>query len=87
VLEIFKKYGIHYTYWTYKAVAGGYFPDGIYQYLGNPAWINRWSQTTGVETYCRVWHKNAKAMGDSWNTKSFVKSEALSKLLARYNKN
>ncbi|MDD5259792.1 MAG: glycoside hydrolase family 5 protein [bacterium] len=86
VLEIFKKYGIHYTYWTYKAVAGGYFPDGIYQYLDNPPWINRWSQTTGVETYCQVWSKKSKAMGESWKTKHFVKSAGLSQLLARYNK-
>jgi endoglucanase len=86
VLEIFKKYGIHYTYWTYKAVAGGLFPDGIYQYLDNKPWINRWGQTTGVETFCQLWHKNTKAMGDSWKTENFVKSASLSKLLAKYNR-
>ena len=84
VLAIFNQYGIHYTYWTYKAVAGGLFPDGLYQYLDNPPWINRWSQTTGVETYGRLWHKNTKAMGESWQTKNFVKSAALSRVLSAY---
>jgi endoglucanase len=84
VLEIFKKYGIHYTYWTYKAVAGGLFPDGIYQYLDNPSWINRWSKATGVETFAKEWPKRKKEMADSWQTKSYVKNQKLSRALKTY---
>jgi aryl-phospho-beta-D-glucosidase BglC (GH1 family) len=39
VLICFKRLGFHWTYWTYKAVAGGLYPDGIYQYLPNAPWI------------------------------------------------
>jgi len=43
VMDILKKYGLHWTYWTFKAVKGMKLPDGIFQLtdatgiIGNPS--------------------------------------------------
>lgn len=84
VLEIFNRWGIHYTYWTYKAVAGGMLPDGIFQYLDNPSWVNRWSVQAGVESFAREWPVHKKEMTASWRTRNFVKNEKLSRILKYY---
>lgn len=81
VLKVFNEWNIHYTYWTYKAVAGGMFPDGIYQYVENPQWINRSEIISGVETWPTVWKKRKTEMVESWDTKYFVEQKQLSDLL------
>ncbi|PJC47617.1 MAG: hypothetical protein CO035_06010, partial [Candidatus Omnitrophica bacterium CG_4_9_14_0_2_um_filter_42_8] len=45
----------HWAYWTYKAMANSAFPDGIYQYLGNPSWINRQGPVYGFENFYTLW--------------------------------
>ncbi len=84
VLDIFNRWRVHYTYWTYKAVAGGMLPDGIYQYLDNPPWVNRWSHLAGVETFAKEWPRRKKEMTASWQTRDFVKNQKLSRILKNY---
>lgn len=84
VLNIFNKWGIHYTYWTYKAVAGGMFPDGIYQYVENPSWIDRGGLLTGVETWPALWKNRKNKMVYSWDTKTYLKQASLVTLLHKY---
>jgi hypothetical protein len=84
VLDIFNRWGVHYTYWTYKAVAGGMLPDGIYQYLDNPPWVNRWSHLAGVETFAQEWPGRKKEMTVSWQTRNFVINQKLAKMLTKY---
>ena len=36
VLSVFRDYEWHWTYWTYKSVAGMNFPDGLFQLNQNP---------------------------------------------------
>ena len=80
-LALFKQLRFHWTYWTWKAVAQGVYPDGIYQYQENPAWINRQGPISGWETYYSLWNKHKKEICTSWQTKSFTLNQPLINLL------
>lgn len=80
-LDLFREFDFHWTYWTYKSVAGGIYPDGLYQYLANPAWINRQGPNVGWETYYYLWKKYRNNIAQSWKTDNFVENKALSYLL------
>lgn len=82
-LDLFNEFRFHWTYWTYKAVAGGIYPDGLYQYIENPAWVNRHEAVFGWETYFRLWKKCKKDIVRSWQTENFQENKALSALLTR----
>lgn len=83
-LKCFKEFGFHWTYWTYKAVASGAFPDGIYQYPGNPSWINRQGPVYGFENFYTLWKNNKKEIAESWKTADFTKHDQLLNLLASF---
>jgi endoglucanase len=83
-LKCFKEFGFHWTYWTYKAVGNNAFPDGIYQYLGNPLWVNRQGPVYGFENFYGLWKKHKKEIAESWKTKNFTENKALSNLLASF---
>ncbi len=80
-LDLFKEFGFSWTYWTYKAAASGIYPDGVYQYLGNPAWLSRQEPVLGWETYYRLWKRYKKDIVESWKTEEFKENKALSSLL------
>ena len=82
-LDLFKKFGFHWTYWTYKAVASGIYPDGIYQYTDNPAWVNRQDEIFGWETYYNLWKKNKENIVNSWRTEQFTANQALIAILKK----
>ncbi len=84
VLECFKKFGFHWTYWTYKAVAGNVYPDGIYQYLPNTPWVKREGPILGWENFYHLWKKHRNKITDSWKTEKFTENKHISKLLAGY---
>lgn len=84
VLKCFDELGFHWAYWTYKAVANNIFPDGIYQYLGNPAWINRQGPIYGWENFYTLWGRHKKEIMESWKTGNFTKQENLLNLLASF---
>ncbi|MBF0483198.1 MAG: glycoside hydrolase family 5 protein [Candidatus Omnitrophica bacterium] len=71
MVSIMNDLGIHWTYWTYKAIKNSVFPDGLYSYYPNPVWVNRMGPVSGWDTFSRLWkeHKNAKAL--SWRTQEF----------------
>lgn len=83
-LKCFKEFGFHWTYWTYKAVANNVFPDGIYQYLGNPLWVNRQGPVYGFENFYGLWKKHKKEIVESWKTRNFKKQKGLANLLASF---
>ncbi len=83
-LALFKEFKFHWTYWTWKAVAHGIYPDGIYQYQQNPAWINRQGPVFGWETYYTLWRRHKNEICASWKTENFTLNQALSSLLTSY---
>jgi hypothetical protein len=75
ILLEFKAMDIHWTYWTWKAVKNAMFPDGVYSYAANPAWVNRPGPVTGWDTWSGQWPKMHKEMIASWKTESFAENK------------
>jgi len=84
LLDIFKKYNLSWTYWTFKTVANPVFPDGIWRYTKNPPWVNRKGPVTGWENYYTLWLKEKGNIMSSWRTENFTRNEKLYALLKRY---
>lgn len=80
-LKCFGEFGFSWTYWTYKAVKNSIFPDGLFSYMGNPAWVNRQGPFMGWAAYSRCWPKKCNSMISSWRTNSFKKNEKVLKVL------
>ncbi len=83
VLALFNELDFHWAYWTYKAVAGDKFPDGIYQFLDNE---NRTSRRTAVSGWEKFWCLPRAQRDDalrSLETENFMKLEALSKMIKK----
>jgi aryl-phospho-beta-D-glucosidase BglC (GH1 family) len=76
-LAIFGEFGFHWTYWTWKAVAQGIYPDGIYQYQENPAWVNRQGPISGWEAYYSFWNRHKEEIASSWRTENFTLNQSL----------
>ncbi len=83
-LSIFRQYGFHWTYWTYKGIVLGFYPDGIYQYQGNPAWVNRQGPVSGWETYYSLWRRHKKEIYLSWKTDNFVLNRPLAAIFSSF---
>lgn len=81
-LKCFKEFGFHWAYWTYKAAANSVFPDGIYQYLANPPWINRQGPVYGWENYYALWKSHKEEIAGSWKTGNFTKNKSLTDILS-----
>jgi len=84
MLEMYKKYNLSWTYWTYKTVANYAYPDGIYRYLGDPAWINRQGPVSGWETFSSLWPKEKGSMIFSWRTENFTRNDKVFSILKEY---
>ena len=84
ITDVFKKTGFHSTYWTYKTVANSIFPDGIYRYVKNPAWVNRKGPLTGWETFSSLWPSQKGRMIYSWRTENFKLNDKLLSVLKKY---
>jgi len=83
-LEIFREFEFSWTYWTYKAIAGGMYPDGVFQYLDNPEWIKREDVIFGWERYYSLWKKRKREITKSWRTENFKENKALFNLLSSF---
>lgn len=83
-IAVFHKYGMSWTYWTYKAVAHHAFPDGIYRYILNPAWIRREGPESGWENLFSLWPRSKDSIIASWRTENFVCNDSLLKTLKLY---
>lgn len=77
ILETFEEFGFGYTYWTYKAVSGYVFPDGLYQYIQNSKYVTRESPICGWENYITYWEKEKNKIADFWQTKNFIPNNAI----------
>lgn len=84
MLDIFKKYNLSWTYWTYKTVAHSVYPDGVYRYLKNPPWVKREGPVRGWETFSSLWPKEKGRMIFSWRTENFTRNDKLLSVLKRY---
>jgi len=84
VLDCFKKFGFHWTYWSYKAIANVFYPDGIWQYLPNSPWVRREGPVLGWENFYSLWGKYKKQIISSWRTDKFTENKYISRLLMRY---
>lgn len=77
----FNEIGVHWTYWTYKSVAQGSFPDGILQYEHNPSWICREGMLRGLETWQEQWKKNKQEIIQSFSSEEFTIQHQLVEIL------
>lgn len=84
MLQEFEKNRFEYTYWTYKAVAGSAFPDGIYQYLGNGPYVRREGPVYGFENYLGLWKKEKRDIAKFWRTESYTPNKSIIGLLKKY---
>ncbi len=80
-LEVFEENGFHWTYWTYKAIKNGVFPDGLFSYYPNPAWVNRMGPRSGWDTYASCWKTRRRAMIESWTTEHFTENRELTAVI------
>ena len=81
ILSCFNQFGFHWTYWTYKAIKNGCFPDGVLSYYHNPPWVHREGPLYGWDTYAQHWTKSKKDMIRSWQTSEFQVNENVLKVL------
>jgi aryl-phospho-beta-D-glucosidase BglC (GH1 family) len=84
VLDCFRKFGFHWTYWSYKAIAGDLYPDGIWQYLPNSAWVKREGPILGWENFYSLWKTHNTQIAASWKTNKFRENKYISRLLSKY---
>ena len=84
MLKAFDGWGFEYTYWTYKAVAGHAFPDGLYQFLPNNKYVRREGPVFGWENYITLWKKERSQIIDSWKTWNFTPNQEIIASLRRH---
>ncbi|MBN2120379.1 MAG: cellulase family glycosylhydrolase [Candidatus Omnitrophica bacterium] len=84
LLDIFKKWGFSWTYWTYKAVANHVFPDGIMQYLENEPWVKREANVRGWENFLNLWQKSSLKVISSLKSRSFTENRDVLNILKKY---
>jgi hypothetical protein len=84
ILNAFDDYGFDYTYWTYKAVAGSAFPDGIYQYSGNNSYVRREGPVYGFENYIDLWASEKAKIKDFWKTMNFTANKQIISVLKKH---
>ena len=84
MLSACEKYHISWTYWNYKTVANLAYPDGIYRYISNPAWVNRQGPIAGWETFASLWPKEKGSMAYSWRTENFTPNDKILPVLKKY---
>jgi aryl-phospho-beta-D-glucosidase BglC (GH1 family) len=77
VLSLFKRHGFHWTYWSYKVVAGHMHPGGLLRYTPNPAWVNRHGVKIAWETYGEVSKNAAKQILESFQSRHWVEDAGI----------
>lgn len=83
VLACFRDFQFHWTYWTYKAVKGAIFPDGLYSYRENPAWVSRQGPKYGWDNYAALWKDHKRDIVKSWRTENFQENTHVTAELRR----
>ena len=83
-LSLFREFGFHWTYWTYKTISNPSFPDGLYKFHKDLAWINRKGPVSGWENLYTLWKDHKAEIIDSLKTANFEADPSLINLLAKY---
>ncbi len=81
VLECFREFEFHWTYWTYKAVKNALLPDGLFSFYKNPAWICRQGPRLGWDHYKDLWPKYRKDIIRFWQTEEYKENTKILKVL------
>lgn len=84
ILEVFEDFDFGYTYWTYKALAGSCYPDGLYQYGADNKYINSYTAVCDWEDYLELWGREKEAIIAFWQTKNFEPNKKLIETLRRF---
>jgi aryl-phospho-beta-D-glucosidase BglC (GH1 family) len=84
MLNAFEEFNFDYTYWTYKAIAGYVFPDGIYQHIADNKYINRSGPVYGWENYLKYWGEGNQQIVDFWLTKNYTPNKEIISLLEKF---
>lgn len=84
ILDCFRRFDFHWTYWTYKTVDIAIYPNGIYQYLANAPWVKREGPILGWENFYHLWRSHKNKIAASWRTEKFTQNKYISNLLRRY---
>ncbi len=87
VLSLFKKYGIHWTYWTYKSVKGMDVPDGLYQLSDASGIIGNAATKSGMDNIYDVFGKRKKELFNLLSTNTFRLNKKLFEVIKPYLKN
>lgn len=84
ILKIFEKYGVHWTYWTYKSVKGMRFPDGLFQISDASGVLQNHASTSGMERLYETLGKREEEFFSLINTKNFLLNKRLYSLLKNH---
>ncbi len=82
-LAVFEKLGFHWTYWTYKSVAGMEFPDGVYQNQDEHGQFGRGATQSGFKLISTKLKQNRAAFFQELETRNFKLNHTLRDLLAK----
>jgi len=84
VLSLFKKYGIHWTYWTYKSVKGVPLPDGVFQLTDASGIIGNAATKTGMDNFYGIYGSRKKDLFRLLLTDNFVLNKKLFAVAKQY---
>ncbi len=83
ILKVFKEFGFHWNYWTYKSVKHFMHPDGIRSYYPNPAWVNRPGPKYGWDNWVKLWPTHQQEMIASWRSDAFALNSKILDVLCK----
>jgi hypothetical protein len=83
VLSIFKKYGIHWTYWTYKSVKGMALPDGLFQLSDASGIIGNAATKSGMDNILEIFGSRKNDLFRLLSTKNFLINKKLFNVLRK----
>jgi len=84
VLKTFKQFGFHWTYWTYKSVAGMRYPDGLFQLVDFSGVIGQETEHPGMENILYKMKEDPQKVYDLLDTKHFVLNKKLMTILDNF---
>lgn len=84
VLSLFKKYGLHWTYWTYKSVKGMALPDGLYQLTDASGIIGNAATKSGMDNIYDVYGSRRIELFNLLSTNNFSLNKKLFSVIKKY---
>ena len=83
-LNNFKRYGYHFTYWTYKSAGGMKYPDGLFQLFDSSDVLSIGGEHSGMESIIRKMKEDPQRVYDVFDTSNFQINKKLMNLLKKY---